>query len=281
MAEEIRAGQVSVSVQEQPTGMGDAIFGAIAHWAAYETILVVWGDQVGLSPATVRDVVAAHPGVGLTLPLVAMPEPYVEYELAGGELVQGCGSPREGDVCRPGGLSDVGVFCLATKGLRPAWERYAAEAAAGAATGEVNFLPFLPRLSPVTVLPCVRSGRGARHRHARRPGGRPAELRPVPGLSARAARFAAAHRWAAWPTLVSTVASGTSAGTTLVIARGAGASAFGQFTVVLSIALIVTVGMLTSLHYVMLQELPPIRPAVPSSAGDDGAAGHAGHAAPA
>ncbi|MER7369818.1 hypothetical protein ABT353_44595, partial [Nonomuraea wenchangensis] len=88
----------------------------------------------------------------------------------------------------------------------------------------------------------------------------------MPGLSAPERRGAggadrvrgwlAAHRWAAGPTLVSTLASGIAAATTLVIARGAGAAAFGDFTVVLSIALIVTVGMLTSLHYVMLQELP-------------------------
>ncbi|GAA3239278.1 NTP transferase domain-containing protein [Nonomuraea helvata] len=156
-AAEIGAGTVSVSVQERPTGMGDAIFGAAGHWAAYETILVVWGDQANLSPDTVREVVAAHPGKGLTLPLVPMAEPYVEYELSGGELVR-VRQSREGDECRPGGLSDVGVFCLATEGLRAAWERYAAEAAQGAATGEVNFLPFLPHLSrigglPVTVVP--------------------------------------------------------------------------------------------------------------------------------
>ncbi|NUT39405.1 MAG: hypothetical protein HOV86_05400, partial [Thermoactinospora sp.] len=38
------------------------------------------------------------------------------------------------------------------------------------------------------------------------------------------------------------------------------AGAFGHFTVVLSIAQIVTVGMLTSLHYVVLQELPRAAP---------------------
>ncbi|GII77361.1 hypothetical protein Sru01_23430 [Sphaerisporangium rufum] len=82
-----------------------------------------------------------------------------------------------------------------------------------------------------------------------------------PGVRARAARLAAGHRWAAGPTLVSTLASGTAAATTLVIARGAGAAAFGHFTLVLSIALIVTVGMLTSLNYVMFQELPRSAPA--------------------
>ncbi|MBE3010581.1 hypothetical protein IL992_15455 [Microbispora sp. NEAU-D428] len=79
-------------------------------------------------------------------------------------------------------------------------------------------------------------------------------------LTDRAAGLLAAHRWAAGPTLVSTVASGTAAATTLVIARGTGAAAFGHFTVVLSIALIVTVGMLTSLNYVMFQELPRAEP---------------------
>ncbi|MCK2216976.1 NTP transferase domain-containing protein [Actinomadura sp. ATCC 31491] len=157
-AADLDGGGVSVSVQERPTGMGDAIFGPAArHWAAYGTILVVWGDQANLSPATVRAVLAAHPGKGMTLPLVPMPDPYVEYELAGGELVR-VRQSREGEECRPGGLSDVGVFCLATDGLAAAWARYAAGAGRGAATGEVNFLPFLAHLSaaerwPVTVVP--------------------------------------------------------------------------------------------------------------------------------
>ncbi|MFI6705534.1 NTP transferase domain-containing protein [Nonomuraea sp. NPDC050478] len=155
-AEEIERGAVSVSVQARPTGMGDAIFGAVAHWEGYDRILVVWGDQVNLSPATVRQVVrACHDG--LTLPLVPMPAPYVEYELDGPALVR-VRMSREGDDCRPGGLSDVGVFCLGTEGLAEAWAGYLLDAAPGAATGEVNFLPFLPYLSqvrgrPVTVVP--------------------------------------------------------------------------------------------------------------------------------
>ncbi|MFG1948125.1 NTP transferase domain-containing protein [Nonomuraea sp. NPDC048826] len=155
-AGEIERGAVSVSVQARPTGMGDAIFGAVAHWEGYDRILVVWGDQVNLSSATVRDVVAAA-HEGLTLPLVPMPEPYVEYELDGPALVR-VRMSREGDECRPGGLSDVGVFCLGADGLPDAWAGYLIDAPPGAATGEVNFLPFLPYLSrvrglPVTVVP--------------------------------------------------------------------------------------------------------------------------------
>lgn len=153
-ASEIRAGEVSVSVQKVPTGMGDAIFGSADHWRAYGTILVVWGDQVNLSAATVRRVVAAHRSTGpaVTIPLVSMPDPYVEYELDGDSLVR-VRQSREGDHCRPGGLSDIGVFCLSTGGLVAAWERYLAGADPGATTGEVNFLPFLPHLSSVEGWP--------------------------------------------------------------------------------------------------------------------------------
>ncbi|MEV0197103.1 NTP transferase domain-containing protein [Nonomuraea sp. NPDC050691] len=152
VAAEIDSGAVSVSVQERPTGMGDAVFGAAGHWDAYGAALVVWGDQVNLSSATVRQVVRTHQeatsGPGLTLPLVPLPDPYVEYEVVSGELRR-VRMSREGDECRPGGLSDVGVFCLSTTGLRQAWERYLASAARGSVTGEVNFLPFLPHLSQV------------------------------------------------------------------------------------------------------------------------------------
>jgi bifunctional N-acetylglucosamine-1-phosphate-uridyltransferase/glucosamine-1-phosphate-acetyltransferase GlmU-like protein len=151
----IRQRAVSVSVQVEPTGMGDAIFGAARHWEGYEAILVVWGDQVNLSAATVRRVLHDHRRAtrpGLTLPLVPMADPYVEYELVAGELRR-VRQSREGDECRPGGLSDIGAFCLSTTGLLPAWRRYLAGAARGAGTGEVNFLPFLPFLSRVEGWP--------------------------------------------------------------------------------------------------------------------------------
>ncbi|XRQ04689.1 hypothetical protein ACN3XK_50220 [Actinomadura welshii] len=79
---------------------------------------------------------------------------------------------------------------------------------------------------------------------------KPARARPLLGR----------HGWAAGPTLLSSLASATAAGTTLAIARGAGPREFGHFTLVLTIALIVAVGMLMSLHYVLLQELPRARP---------------------
>lgn len=140
---------VSVSVQPVPTGMGDAILGCAQHWDPYDTVLVVWGDQVHVSGTTVAEVLRVHAaghGPRVTIPLVRQPEPYVEYRFAGGRLAEVLQS-REGDRCAPGGLADVGVFCLSTAGLLPAWRDHLADRALGGVTGEVNFLPFLPYLS--------------------------------------------------------------------------------------------------------------------------------------
>ncbi|MGE0255777.1 MAG: NTP transferase domain-containing protein [Alphaproteobacteria bacterium] len=143
------AGRLSLSVQERPTGMGDAIFGCHDAWRDATTLLVVWGDQVFVSDATLRAAVGRHGGAArrLVLPVVSLPEPYVEYVFAPGGGLDGVRQTREGDRCAPGGLGDVGTFALSPCGLAGAWRDYRAGAARGARTGEVNFLPFLPFLA--------------------------------------------------------------------------------------------------------------------------------------
>lgn len=139
---------VSVGIQPQPTGMGDAIFGAHDIWSAYDAILVVWGDQVFVSADTLRRTLAAleQPGRQAVLPLTRMIRPYVEYVFDGPSLTKVL-QTREGDATTPHGLSDVGTFLVGVDGLKPAWDDYLAGAPLGAGTGEINFLPFLPFLS--------------------------------------------------------------------------------------------------------------------------------------
>ena len=43
-------------IQETPRGMGDAIFCASPKFDQYETLVIVWGDQVGISQETLRAV---------------------------------------------------------------------------------------------------------------------------------------------------------------------------------------------------------------------------------
>jgi bifunctional UDP-N-acetylglucosamine pyrophosphorylase/glucosamine-1-phosphate N-acetyltransferase len=138
---------VSASVQPVAKGMGDAIFQGFEVWSKYDAILVVWGDQVFVSAHTLsRSLAALKLGRNVVLPVTRMAEPYVEYVFEHEKLVQVL-QTREGDATTPGGFSDVGTFLLNTDVLKPAWEAYLAAMPRGGATGEINFLPFLPFLA--------------------------------------------------------------------------------------------------------------------------------------
>jgi bifunctional UDP-N-acetylglucosamine pyrophosphorylase/glucosamine-1-phosphate N-acetyltransferase len=139
---------VSTSIQPTPIGMGDAIFRGHDTWSNYDAVLVVWGDQVFVSPETLKRSIAAL-GAGdrqVVLPVTRMARPYVEYIFDGPRLIKVLQS-REGDATSQDGFSDVGTFLLTTGGLKAAWEDYLATTPRGAGTGEINFLPFLPFLS--------------------------------------------------------------------------------------------------------------------------------------
>jgi bifunctional UDP-N-acetylglucosamine pyrophosphorylase/glucosamine-1-phosphate N-acetyltransferase len=142
-------GRVSLSLQPEPVGMGDAIFRGHPVWSQADTILVVWGDQVFVSLETLRAACSLHAGAARTvvLPIVSLPRPYVEYVFGSDGRLVAVRQSREGDVCAPNGYGDIGTFVLSVPDLHSAWINYRAQAPAGALTGEINFLPFLPYLS--------------------------------------------------------------------------------------------------------------------------------------
>lgn len=141
------ADNVSIGIQSCPTGMGDAIFGGYDVWSGYDAILVVWGDQVFVSHDTLaRSIAARALDRSIALPVTRMARPYVEYVFDQGCLTKVL-QTREGDLTTPNGFSDVGTFLLATAGLKDAWDSYRVDAGRGSATGEINFLPFLPWLA--------------------------------------------------------------------------------------------------------------------------------------
>jgi bifunctional UDP-N-acetylglucosamine pyrophosphorylase / glucosamine-1-phosphate N-acetyltransferase len=140
----------SYALQETPRGMGNAIFSGYSTWQQFTDILVVWGDQVFVSQATIENTLllqhAARPPA-LSLPLCRQAVPYVEYIFNDGQQIVRVLQSREGDACRPNGLSDVGVFALSTRGIAAAWQVYQGRGERGTQTGELNFLPFLSYLS--------------------------------------------------------------------------------------------------------------------------------------
>jgi bifunctional N-acetylglucosamine-1-phosphate-uridyltransferase/glucosamine-1-phosphate-acetyltransferase GlmU-like protein len=141
----------STSVQPAPLGMGDAIFRGYDVWSRYDAVLIVWGDQVFVSPDTLSRAIAALKQLShhAVLPVTRMAIPYVEYVFDGPRLTDVL-LTREGDVTTPNGFSDVGTFLLGTDGLKAQWEEFLNRTHGGlkgTRTGEINFLPFLPFLA--------------------------------------------------------------------------------------------------------------------------------------
>lgn len=150
LAADADADRLSVSVQHHARGMGDAVFGAYEHWSKATTLLVVWGDQIHISLATLNSALGLHrssSGSRCTIPTVIVKRPYVQYCFAPGGQLTEIRESREGSQCDETGFSDVGVFVLEVESLEQAWKSYCKQNRAGAFTGEVNFLPFLPYLA--------------------------------------------------------------------------------------------------------------------------------------
>lgn len=150
LAADPRRQNLSFSVQQEPRGMGDAIFGSYDRWAAARTVFIVWGDQIHISQSTLHRALSHHQrsaGPRCTIPTVILDKPYVQYCFDQHDRITAIRETREGAVCDPRGFSDVGTFLLDVAGLRDAWDVYRRERNAGAVTGEINFLPFLPYLA--------------------------------------------------------------------------------------------------------------------------------------
>lgn len=148
LAEDLACGFVSLSIQTQPLGMGDAIFCGYPIWSKANRILVVWGDQAFVTQETFSAALDAHAGKEKTvsLPLARIPEPYVEYCFDNAKLIA-VKQSRENELCQPNGLADVGTFVLSVNDLLNQWQTYQQQALCGRKTQEINFLPFLPYLS--------------------------------------------------------------------------------------------------------------------------------------
>ncbi|OGV49384.1 MAG: hypothetical protein A3F46_00115 [Legionellales bacterium RIFCSPHIGHO2_12_FULL_42_9] len=149
LADDLACGLVSISVQVEPIGMGDAIFQGYSVWSQALQILIVWGDQVFVSSETFKSALQRHAGHDKTiaLPLTIVTEPYVEYIFDADLGLTAVKQSREGDRCSAKGLADVGTFVMSVRDLLPAWHAYLKRASWGAQTNEINFLPFLPFLA--------------------------------------------------------------------------------------------------------------------------------------
>lgn len=144
---------MAIAIQPEPTGMADAIIAAeSAVRSDVDTIVVLWGDQIGIQRETVLRALAVHachdlrPAV--TIPLARVDVPYVHYEFdAAGRLLT-VRQRREGDALPDAGLADCGCFVISPQTVFPVLRRLRlAGLLRGRLSHEENFLQALPFLA--------------------------------------------------------------------------------------------------------------------------------------
>jgi bifunctional N-acetylglucosamine-1-phosphate-uridyltransferase/glucosamine-1-phosphate-acetyltransferase GlmU-like protein len=159
---ETTGARLEYQVQETPTGMLDAILCATPTIAASDAsrILITWCDQVAVHPQTVARLTTLSDTqpAALVMPTARQTDPYIHLERDGAGRITRVLHRREGDRLPPVGESDMGLFSLSRDAFLGDLASFAASAGAGEATGERNFLPFIPWIAArgeIVTFPCV------------------------------------------------------------------------------------------------------------------------------
>jgi bifunctional N-acetylglucosamine-1-phosphate-uridyltransferase/glucosamine-1-phosphate-acetyltransferase GlmU-like protein len=157
----VDAERISCVPQPQPTGMLDAILlgRAVARRVEPSSVWVTWCDQIAAHRRTIerlgeRTLSASQDA--MVMPTVMQTKPYIHLERDSNGRIIRVLHQREGDAMPPIGESDMGLFALSATTYFNQLTAYAQEVEVGRATGERNFLPFIPwlaRTETVTTFP--------------------------------------------------------------------------------------------------------------------------------
>jgi bifunctional N-acetylglucosamine-1-phosphate-uridyltransferase/glucosamine-1-phosphate-acetyltransferase GlmU-like protein len=155
--------ELQYALQPSPTGMIDAILLSreqVEHSDARH-VWVTWCDQVAVDPrtaATLAELSSRHDRAALVMPTMMQEHPYIHLARDDHGRIVRVLHRREGDAMPARGESDMGLFSLSREAFLGDLAEFAREGVRGAATGERNFLPFIPwiaRRADVVTFPGV------------------------------------------------------------------------------------------------------------------------------
>lgn len=157
------AGMCEVVCQPSPTGMLDAILLADSAVSRLrpDAIWITWCDQVGVLPATIdrlAQVSDEEPPPAMAFPTVRRAHPYIHFVRDAGGRITRVLHRSEGDAMPDEGESDMGLFALSRGAFARDLHEYASSVEPGRATGERNFLPFIPWVASranIVTFPCT------------------------------------------------------------------------------------------------------------------------------
>ena len=140
---------IRYDVQPEPTGMLDAIL--IPHRQVADSlpqhVWITWCDQIAIDRRTVvrlADLCRRNPDAPLILPTARRPAPYIHLARDASGRITRVLHRREGDEMPDDGEGDAGLFSLSREAYLRLLPEYSRDADVGDATGERNFLPFIP-----------------------------------------------------------------------------------------------------------------------------------------
>jgi len=146
-----RTETIELALQSSPTGMLDALLCAREPVRRRHPrhVWITWCDQIAVRPETVARLATlcdAEAG-DLIFPTCVKPRPYIHFVRGDDGTILEVLHRREGDPMPAAGENDLGLFALTADTYLTLLPRFARGVEPGAATGERNFLPFIPWLA--------------------------------------------------------------------------------------------------------------------------------------
>lgn len=147
---------VRIIVQGEPTGMLDAILEAGKHVREFkpDRIWVTWCDQVAIQAETLdrMEKMEEKRDYAMIVPVIRKTSPYIHFEMDDKDRICSVLQRREGDRMPDIGNNDMGLFSMSLRAFKQLEREFSPSLELGGATGERNFLPFIPWLAKRDVV---------------------------------------------------------------------------------------------------------------------------------